>query len=119
MAALRKAPTTSSAGSYFFIGALKNAGEARVTAVVPFLCYARKDRRTKPIDPVITRYVASLLTAVGSRRTSRPDRRAAQIFPSRVFGAGRVLAQILAQDALDKAGVASTAKTSRRKLSSV
>jgi ribose-phosphate pyrophosphokinase len=50
----------------FFIGALKDAGAARVTAVVPYLCYARKDRRTKPNDPVITRYVASLFEAVGT-----------------------------------------------------
>src|SRR5438046_1949217 len=35
----------------FFIGALKDAGAARVTAIVPYLCYARKDRRTKPNDP--------------------------------------------------------------------
>jgi ribose-phosphate pyrophosphokinase len=50
----------------FFIGALKDAGAARVTAVVPYLCYARKDRRTKPGDPVTTRYVASLFEAVGT-----------------------------------------------------
>jgi ribose-phosphate pyrophosphokinase len=50
----------------FFIGALKDAGAARVTAVVPYLCYARKDRRTKPNDPVATRYVASLFEAVGT-----------------------------------------------------
>lgn len=50
----------------FFIGALKDAGAARVTAVVPYLCYARKDRRTKPGDPVTTRYVASLFEAVGA-----------------------------------------------------
>jgi ribose-phosphate pyrophosphokinase len=50
----------------FFIGALKDAGAARVTAVTPYLCYARKDRRTKPNDPVITRYVASLFEAVGT-----------------------------------------------------
>jgi len=50
----------------FFIGALKDAGAARVTAVAPYLCYARKDRRTKPNDPVITRYVASLFAAVGA-----------------------------------------------------
>src|SRR5487761_2427949 len=30
----------------FFIGALKDAGARRVTAVVPYLCYARKDRRS-------------------------------------------------------------------------
>jgi ribose-phosphate pyrophosphokinase len=50
----------------FFIGALKDAGAARVTALVPYLCYARKDRRTKPGDPVTTRYVASLFEAVGT-----------------------------------------------------
>jgi ribose-phosphate pyrophosphokinase len=50
----------------FFIGALKDAGAARVTAVVPYLCYARKDRRTKPNDPVTTRYLASLFEAVGT-----------------------------------------------------
>lgn len=50
----------------FFIGALKNAGAARVTAVVPYLCYARKDRRTKPNDPVTTRYVAAMFEAIGT-----------------------------------------------------
>jgi ribose-phosphate pyrophosphokinase len=50
----------------FFIGALKDAGAARVTAVSPYLCYARKDRRTKPNDPVTTRYVANLFEAVGT-----------------------------------------------------
>jgi ribose-phosphate pyrophosphokinase len=50
----------------FFIGALKDAGAARVTVVAPYLCYARKDRRTKPNDPVTTRYVASLFEAVGT-----------------------------------------------------
>ncbi len=50
----------------FFIGALKDAGAARVTAVAPYLCYARKDRRTKPNDPVTTRYVAQLFEAVGT-----------------------------------------------------
>lgn len=50
----------------FFIAALKDAGAARVTAVVPYLCYARKDRRTKPNDPVTTRYTASLFEAVGT-----------------------------------------------------
>jgi ribose-phosphate pyrophosphokinase len=49
----------------FFIGALKDAGAARVTALTPYLCYARKDRRTKSNDPVTTRYVAGLFEAVG------------------------------------------------------
>jgi ribose-phosphate pyrophosphokinase len=50
----------------FFIGALKDAGATRVTAVTPYLAYARKDRRTKPNDPVITRYVAQMFEAAGT-----------------------------------------------------
>ena len=49
----------------FFAGALRDHGAARVTAVVPYLAYARKDRVTKPWDPVITRYVAQLFEAMG------------------------------------------------------
>ncbi|HEU4662542.1 MAG TPA: ribose-phosphate pyrophosphokinase [Dokdonella sp.] len=50
----------------FFIGALRDASAARVTAVVPYLAYARKDRKSKPRDPVTTRYVAALFEAVGT-----------------------------------------------------
>jgi ribose-phosphate pyrophosphokinase len=52
----------------FFLAALRDAGAARVTAVTPYLCYARKDRRTKPRDPVTSRYVAMLFEAVGIDR---------------------------------------------------
>ena len=50
----------------FFIGTLRQGGARRVTAVVPYLAYARKDRQTKPRDPVTTRYMASLLEAAGA-----------------------------------------------------
>jgi ribose-phosphate pyrophosphokinase len=52
----------------FFLGALRDAGAERVTALVPYLCYARKDRRTQPHDPLPTRYVAALFEAVGVAR---------------------------------------------------
>lgn len=52
----------------FFAGALKDAGARRVTAVLPYLAYARKDRRTQPRDPVTTRYVAAMFEAVGVDR---------------------------------------------------
>jgi len=48
-----------------FLGALRDASAGRITAVIPYLCYARKDRRSKPRDPVSTRYVAGLLESVG------------------------------------------------------
>ena len=52
----------------FMIAALKDAGAARITAIAPYLCYARKDRRTKARDPVTTRYVACLFEALGTDR---------------------------------------------------
>jgi ribose-phosphate pyrophosphokinase len=57
----------------FFLGALKDASAASVTAVVPYLCYARKDRKTKPRDPVTTRYLAGLFEAVGVDRVVTLD----------------------------------------------
>lgn len=50
----------------FFISALKDASAKKVTAVIPYLCYARKDRKTKARDPVTTRYIARLLEASGA-----------------------------------------------------
>lgn len=57
----------------FFLGAVKDAGAHRVTAVTPYLCYARKDQKTKPRDPITTRYVASLFEAVGVDRVVTID----------------------------------------------
>ncbi len=50
----------------FFLAACRENGAARVTAIVPYLAYSRKDRQTKPRDPVTTRYVAMLFEAVGT-----------------------------------------------------
>lgn len=57
----------------FFIAALKDASAAQVTAAVPYLGYARKDRKTKTRDPVTTRYVASLFEAAGADRMLTVD----------------------------------------------
>jgi len=48
-----------------FVATLREHGAARITAVVPYLAYARKDRQTKPFDPVTLRYVAQLFEASG------------------------------------------------------
>jgi ribose-phosphate pyrophosphokinase len=50
----------------FFIGALKDAGARRVTAALPYVAYSRKDRRTKPRDPVTLRYLATVLQSIGT-----------------------------------------------------
>lgn len=57
----------------FFLGALRDASVERVTAVVPYLCYTREDRKTKARDPITTRYVACLLEAVGVDRVVALD----------------------------------------------
>ncbi len=57
----------------FFIGALKDASAARITAVVPYLAYARKDAKTQTRDPVTIRYVAQLFEAVGTDRVVTMD----------------------------------------------
>lgn len=48
-----------------FAAALRANGAARVSAVVPYLCYARKDRQTKPFDPLSLQWVARLFEASG------------------------------------------------------
>src|SRR5512146_2435841 len=57
----------------FFIGALKDASAGRVTTVVPYLAYARKDAKTQTRDPVTTRYVAQLFEAAGTDRVITMD----------------------------------------------
>jgi ribose-phosphate pyrophosphokinase len=57
----------------FFLGCLKDAAAARVTAVIPYLAYARKDRKTQTRDPVTSRYVALLIEAMGTDRVLALD----------------------------------------------
>jgi len=52
----------------FLLFGLRDAGASRITALVPYLTFARKDRRTQPRDPVNARYVAELLEATGLHR---------------------------------------------------
>lgn len=47
-----------------FVATAREHGARRVTAVVPYLAYARKDRQTKPFDPVGQRYVAQMFESV-------------------------------------------------------
>jgi len=51
-----------------FIGALKDASAREITLVLPYLAYARKDRRTKPRDPLSLRYLAAMLEVLGTDR---------------------------------------------------
>lgn len=50
----------------FFISALKDASAAKVSVVIPYFAYARKDRKTKPRDPITMKYMAQLLESAGA-----------------------------------------------------
>ena len=63
-----ESPNDKLARLLFFVATLKTNGAARVTALVPYLAYARKDRQTKPRDPLTARYVAQLIEAMGADR---------------------------------------------------
>lgn len=52
---------------------LRDAGARHVTAFLPYLPFARKDRRTQARDPVSMRYVAQLLEAAGIDRVVALD----------------------------------------------
>lgn len=52
----------------FFVSTLRSNGAARVTVLAPYLCYSRKDRRTQANDPVLSRYLATLMEAAGTDR---------------------------------------------------
>jgi ribose-phosphate pyrophosphokinase len=53
---------------WFFAATVRDAGARSVTAIVPYLPYSRKDRRTKARDPVGSRYVAEHFEAAGIDR---------------------------------------------------
>jgi ribose-phosphate pyrophosphokinase len=69
---LAGSPTRSIADCFlrllFFLHGLRDAGANPCVAIIPYLAYAREDRRTEPRDPINTRYVAQLLEASGAAR---------------------------------------------------
>ena len=61
------------------IDACKRASAARITAVIPYMGYARQDRKAKPRDPISAKLVADLITAAGADRVLCMDLHADQI----------------------------------------
>ena len=61
------------------IDAFKRASAKRITAVMPYYCYARQDRKVQPRVPITAKLVADLLEAAGSNRLLTIDLHAGQI----------------------------------------
>jgi len=62
------------------IDALRRASAARVTAVIPYLGYARQDRKIKPREPISAKLVANLLTTAGADRILTLDLHTGQLW---------------------------------------
>jgi len=64
---------------FFMIDAFKRASAERVTAVIPYYCYARQDWKDRPRVPISARLVADLLEAAGADRVLTMDLHSPQI----------------------------------------
>lgn len=61
------------------VDALKRASARRITVVIPYYGYGRKDKKHRPRVPITAKVVADLLTAAGSQHVIALDLHAAQI----------------------------------------
>jgi ribose-phosphate pyrophosphokinase len=61
------------------IDAFKRASAWRITAVLPYYCYARQDRKDKPRVPISAKLVANLMETAGASRALTLDLHAPQI----------------------------------------
>lgn len=91
---------------FLLADACRRAGAGRITAVVPYLVYARQDRRTAPGEPISIRVVADLLAASGVERLvvvdpHTPDIEAIFDIPVLSTTAVPVLASALASEVND------------------
>lgn len=61
------------------IQTLRLDSAARITAVVPYLCYGRSDKKDQPRVPITSRLVADMIEAAGADRYMTLDPHAGQI----------------------------------------
>ncbi len=85
---------------FIMMDAFKRASAERITAVVPYYCYARQDWKDKPRVPLSARLIADLMEAAGATRILTMDLHSPQIqgffsVPVDNLRAGPVLANYL------------------------
>lgn len=64
---------------FIMMDAFKRASAERITAVVPYYCYARQDWKDKPRVPLSARLIADLMEAAGAARVLTMDLHSPQI----------------------------------------
>jgi ribose-phosphate pyrophosphokinase len=108
--------TTSSPVNYnmmemlIFLDTLKRASPDRITVVIPYLSYARSDKKDQPRVPITARLVADLIGVAGADRYVTLDLHAGQIqgffsIPGDVMTAFPILYEYFQKKELKKAVV--------------
>jgi len=97
---------------FIMIDAFKRASAKRITAVVPYYCYARQDWKDRPRVPITARLIAGLIEAAGADRLLTMDLHSPQIqgffsIPVDNLTAAPVLAQHFLPVALEDVTVVS------------
>jgi len=64
---------------FLMIDAFKRASAERITAVLPYYCYARQDWKDRPRVPISARLIADLIEAAGADRVLTMDLHSPQI----------------------------------------
>ncbi|KXK13967.1 MAG: ribose-phosphate pyrophosphokinase [Chloroflexi bacterium OLB14] len=85
------------------IQTLRLDSAARITAVVPYLCYGRSDKKDQPRVPITSRLVADMIEAAGADRYMTLDPHAGQIqgffsIPGDVLTASHLLVDYVNQN---------------------
>ena len=83
---------------FIILDALHRASAARVTAVIPYYGYARKEKKTAPRDPISAKLMANIITLAGASRVICLDLHADAIqgffdIPSDHLFAAKILAE--------------------------
>jgi ribose-phosphate pyrophosphokinase len=93
-----------------FLDTLKRASPDRITAVIPFLAYARSDKKDQPRVPITARLVADMIGIAGADRYVTLDLHADQIqgffsIPGDVLTAFAILSDYFREKQLEDAVV--------------
>ncbi len=58
---------------FIILDALRRASAGRITAVIPYYGYARKEKKTQPRDPISAKLMADFITMAGANRVIALD----------------------------------------------
>jgi len=97
---------------FIILDALRRASAGRITAVIPYYGYARKERKSQPREPISAKLIANFITLAGADRVLLMDLHADAIegffdVPTDHLTAHKILASYLKERGLGRCAVVS------------